>query len=184
MSTSLAAASAVRPLLPPAAGPAPTPGAAPSAQHPPSFRAPRLGWLPAVWRRAATWKTVLRFVLLGPLIGGAPYVVFIFPIPFAYALGALPALVAGLLFASWYHAGGRAPGAAWRALMGALAGAGAAAASAGPLVLAAARPAWFMVGVIALHGVPAAVVLALLQKPAAGSHLPRPGDIGPPPDRD
>jgi hypothetical protein len=130
----------------------------------PGLRGPGLGWLPAVWRRAATWKTVLRFVLLGPLIGGAPYVVFIFPIPFAYAIGALPALVAGMLFASWYHGAGRAPGAAWRALIGALAGGAAAAASALPFVLLAERPAWFMVGVVAAHGVPAALLLALLQK--------------------
>lgn len=157
-------------------------GRPPVARRPPALHAPGLGWLPAVWRRAATWKTVLRFVLLGPLIGGAPYVIFIFPIPFAYALGTLPALVAGLLFASWYHGTGRAPGAAWRALMGALAGGGAAAASALPFVLAATRPAWFMVGVVAVHGVPAALLLALLQKPAP-SRLPRPGDGGPPPRR-
>ncbi len=147
------------------------PGVRPMALRPPGLRAPGLGWLPAVWRRAATWKTVLRFVLLGPLIGGAPYVVFIFPIPFAYVIGTLPALVAGLLFASWYHGAGRAPGAAWRALIGALAGGAAAAASAVPFALAAERPAWFMVGVVAAHGVPAAVLLALLQRPAVQPHL-------------
>jgi len=157
-------------------------GRPPVARRPPALRAPGLGWLPAVWHRTAAWKTVLRFVLLGPLIGGAPYVIFVFPIPFAYALGVLPALLAGLLFASWYHRAGRTPGAAWRALMGALAGGAAAAASAVPFVLAAERPAWFMVGVVAAHGVPAAVALALLQKPAA-SRLPRPGDGGPTPSR-
>lgn len=137
-----------------------------TAPRPPGLSAPGLGWLPAVWRHATTWKTVLRFVLLGPLIGGAPYAVFVFPIPFAYAIGALPALVAGMLFASWYHGAGRTPGAAWRALIGALAGVAAAAASAVPFVVAAGQPAWFMVGVVAVHGVPAAVVLALMQRPA------------------
>lgn len=164
----------------PGALPTTWPGGPRSARRPPALRAPGLGWLPTVWRRAATWKTVLRFVLLGPLIGGAPYVVFIFPIPFAYALGALPALLAGLLFATWYHGAGRTPGAAWRALMGALAGTAAAAASALPFVLAAERPAWFMVGVVAMHGVPAALVLALLQRPPR-PRLLRPGDAGPPP---
>jgi len=141
---------------------------------------PGLDWLPAVWRRGRTWKTVLRFGFLGPLVGGAPYVIFVFPIPFAYAIGGLPALFAGWLFATWYHRPGRVPGWGWRALFGALAGAGAALASAVVLVLAADPPGWSMVWVVALHGVPAATVLALLQRPAP-ARLPRPGDIGPSP---
>ncbi|MBI5719389.1 MAG: hypothetical protein HZC37_17105 [Burkholderiales bacterium] len=162
----------LRPRLHPGLRPAPRPSPYPG------LRAPGLGWLPAVWRRAATWKTVLRFVLLGPLIGGAPYVVFLFPIPFAYAIGALPALLAGWLFATWYHGAGRTPGWAWRATMGAMSGAATALASAVPFVLLAARPQWFMVWVVALHGVPAAVVLALLQRPAR-PRIPRPVETGP-----
>lgn len=141
---------------------------------------PGLQWLPAVWRRRATWATVLRFGFFGPLVGGAPYVIFVFPIPFAYAIGGLPALFAGWLFATWYHRPGRVPGWGWRALFGALAGAGAALASAAVLVLAADPPGWAMAGVIALHGVPAATVLALLQRPAR-PRLPRLGDVGPSP---
>ena len=131
------------------------------------FHGPGLGWLPAVWRRHSTWRTVGRFVLFGPAIGGAPYVIFILPIPFAYCIGALPALVAGLLFATWYHGGaGRVPSWPWRALVGALSGCGAAAVAAFYLVVATRRPEWFMVGVIALHGLPAAVILALVERPA------------------
>ncbi len=128
----------------------------------PRLQGPGLGWLPAVWRRGATWRTVARFAFFGPLIGGAPYVIFILPIPFAYLIGTLPALLAGLLFATWYHGGtGRAPTWPWRALMGALSGAGAVAATAVVFVLAAEQPGWIMVGVVAVHGVPAATLLAL-----------------------
>ena len=134
----------------------------------PRMHGPGLAWLPAVWRQRATWRTVWRFLWLGPLIGGAPYVVFIVPIPFAYFIGAAPALIAGVLFATWYHGhAGRPPSWPWRALLGALSGAAAAAASALYFELAAAGPQWFMVGVIAVHGIPAAVILALLKTPPA-----------------
>jgi hypothetical protein len=125
-----------------------------------ALRAPGLAWLPAVWRRQATWKTVLWFGFWGPLVGGLPYVWLLFPIPFAYFIGGLPALFTGLLFACWAHAG-PLPKAKWRALVGALCALAAAAVSVVPFVVAAERPEWFMPAVIALHGVPAAVVLAL-----------------------
>lgn len=139
---------------------------------------PGLQWLPAVWRQRATWATVLRFGFFGPLVGGAPYVIFVFPIPFAYAIGGLPALFAGWLFASWYHRPGRVPGWGWRLLFGALSGAGAALASALVLVLATERPDWTFVWVIAVHGVPAATVMALLARPPRPP-LHRSGEAGP-----
>jgi len=139
---------------------------------PSALRSPGLGGLPAAWRLSAMWRTVIRFVLLGPLIGGAPYVLLLFTIPFAYFIGALPAFIAGVLFGTWYHGPGRTPGWRWRAAMGALCG-GAAAVLAGLAFTALAgsgagpgRQAWFMVAVMALHGVPAAVVLALMQRPS------------------
>lgn len=134
--------------------------------RPPSVRAPGLGWLPAVWRRAALWRTVGRFVVLGPLIGGAPYAVFVFPIPFAYLIGVLPALIAGMLFATWVHGSpaGRAPSWPWRLIVGTLCGAAPALLAVVPFVLLAERPDMFMPTVIAMHGVPAAAVLALMHR--------------------
>jgi hypothetical protein len=61
-------------------------------------------------------------VLLGPLIGGAPYNWLLLPIPFAYMLGGLPALLGGAMFAAWLRAG-PLPGAWHGALFGALFGA-------------------------------------------------------------
>lgn len=60
-------------------------------------------------------------VLLGPLIGGAPYNWLLFPIPFAYMIGGLPALLGGAMFAAWLRAGAL-PGAWHGALFGALFG--------------------------------------------------------------
>jgi hypothetical protein len=45
--------------------------------------------------------TAVWFVLLGPLIGGLPWNVFLFPIPLSYVLGAAPAAIAGALYATW-----------------------------------------------------------------------------------
>lgn len=134
----------------------------------PRVRGPGFGWLPAVWRRADTRRTVMRFVVFGPLIGGLPYNVFLLPIPFSYVIGGLPALLAGLLFATWYHAG-PPPGPAWRGLLGALCGAAAALASVAVFVLASDRPSVFVPAVIAVHGIPAATILAL----ATRSRRPR-----------
>jgi hypothetical protein len=143
--------------------------------HPPRVRGPGLGWLPAVWRRSATWRTVGRFVLWGPLIGGAPYAVLVFTIPFAYAIGLGPALLSGLLFAAWYHgSAGRMPTWPWRAVMGALCGAAPMAVLAFCNLVASQRPGWLSVGVIAAHGIPAATILALTQNTTQSAERARP----------
>ncbi len=143
-----------------------------------ALRLPGLGWLPGAWRQRGTWHIVGRFVLFGPLIGGLPYAWLVFTVPFIYLFGAVPAFIAGLLFATWMHAGraplgpvqggriGRPPGAAWRAAMGALSALGAAALT--PVLWAGAfgEPSRTVAAVIAAHGVPAAVLLALLSKPS------------------
>jgi hypothetical protein len=135
----------------------------------PQVRGPGIGWLPEVLRRRATWLTVWRFVWAGPLIGTLPYAWMVISLPFGYAIGLVPAAVAGLLFAAWYHGRGRVPTWPWRAAVGALAGAGGAVVVALGMLLHVFGITWFHVGVVAVHGVPAALVLALLQKPAAGS---------------
>lgn len=128
-------------------------------------RGPGLDWLPAVLRRRATWHTVWRFVWLGPLVGVLPWSWMVVSIPFAYVLGGPAALVAGLLFATWYHGAGRIPTWPWRATLGALAGLGATAAVTLFQVLIG-TVSWGYVAVVAVHGVPAAMAVALLQKPA------------------
>lgn len=134
-------------------------------------RAPGLAWLPAVLRQRATWRTVWRFVWLGPLVGVLPWAWLVVSIPFAYVLGGPAALVAGLLFATWYHRAGRTPTWPWRAALGLLAGLGATVAVA--LFQVMSGPfSWFYVAVVALHGMPAAMVMALLQRPAAPSSRP------------
>lgn len=125
---------------------------------------PGLDWLPAVWRQRATWRTVWRFVWMGPLVGVLPWAWLVVTIPFAYVVGGPAALVAGLLFAAWYHGAGRTPTWPWRATLGVLAGLGATAAVALFQVLTGAV-SWGYVGLVAAHGVPAAVVVALVQKP-------------------
>lgn len=116
------------------------------------------------WPRAAWWRTVLRFGLLGPLIGGAPYNWLLFPIPFAFAIGLGPALVCGALYALWRDAPARRPPEVReRLLFGALCGAIASAvwsvavrAWAGPMT----GPFWLTV--LLAHGVPAGAVLGWL----------------------
>jgi hypothetical protein len=76
------------------------------------------------WRAALT--ILARYVLLGPAIGGAPYLWAVIGIPFAYALGAGPALVGGVLMLWWLRLGGRSaalPGPWHAAAFGALFGA-------------------------------------------------------------
>ena len=73
------------------------------------------------------WGIIGRAVFVGPLIGGLPYLWAILPIPFAYLIGAVPALIGGACFALWLRAG-RMPttmpstmqGAAFGALFGAV----------------------------------------------------------------
>jgi hypothetical protein len=120
---------------------------------------PGVAWVPPTLRSGAYWRTVWRFVLWGPLIGGAPYAMFIFPIPFAHAIGLVPALLAGLLFAVWWHQpSARVPGPRWRLCIGILYGTAASL----PAMLVWPSPGGAML--IALHGIPAATILALLQR--------------------
>ena len=119
-------------------------------------------WMPPLVRAAPYWRTVGRFALWGPLVGGAPYAVFVITIPFAYAIGLVPALVAGMLFSAWLHAPApRYPSAGWRAALGALCGALGCAAVAFALDARDARTAW---AVLALHGVPAGALLGAMQR--------------------
>lgn len=143
------------------------PSALPAARRVPSLRGPGVSWVPAVLREQATWRTVGRFVVLGPLIGVLPWAWLLLTIPVAYALGMPAAAVAGLLFACWYHADGRTPTWPWRAAVGALSGLGAAALMALCLGSLSRTDYAFVFAVVAIHGVPASTVLALLHKPAA-----------------
>jgi hypothetical protein len=96
-------------------------------------------------------------------------------IPGAYFAGGPPALVAGLLFAACYHGASRPPAWPRRAALGALAGLGGCFAVVTLVALMEAlgvlnRPGhlqlvwWEYSAILALLGVPAAVVVALLQK--------------------
>jgi hypothetical protein len=166
-------------------------------------RRPRLDRLLAVLRQRATLRTVWRFVWLGPWVGLMVIMVPAFLAAFlsnlrampprvaeplgigdlirsadlfitgAYFLGGPPALVAGLLFAAWYHGASRPPAWPRRAALGALAGLGGcfAVGALGGLMEALGvlnRPGflvwWEHSASLALSGVPAAVVVALLQK--------------------
>ncbi|MFZ4649527.1 MAG: hypothetical protein ACOYLV_02355 [Rubrivivax sp.] len=168
-------------------------------------RRPLLKRLLAVLRQRATWRTVWRFVWLGPWMGLllAFLIAWLSMPPQAaqpagiwkrlfstdliaavYGAGGPPALVAGLLFAAWYHGAGRPPAWPRRAALGALAGLGAAAAGALVSLLAAAGELmqgrtgiataylWAYPAAIALFGVPAGVVVALLQRAAPVTQVP------------
>lgn len=141
----------------------------------------RLPWrLPRVWCAGETWRTAGRFMAWGPLIGGVPYVWLLFPVPFAYAIGLVPAGVAGLLFGAWYHAPGRrVPGWPWRAAFGALAGAAVALLTYAGSSWWLARPDPFWALVVAAHGVPAATILALTQRPGHRAPLTSPAPASP-----
>jgi hypothetical protein len=69
-------------------------------------------------------KVVARALIFGPLVGGAPYNLFVLPIPLSYVIGSIPALFGGLLFAWWLDPVAKLaqPGAAMGALVGALCG--------------------------------------------------------------
>lgn len=139
---------------------------------PPRLRGPGLAWVPTVLRERVTWRTVWRFIWAGPLIGGLPYVWMLFTIPVAYAIGVVPAALAGLLFAAWYHGhAGRVPTWPWRAAVGALAGLGAVVLIGLATMLFGRSFDAFLMAVWALHGVPAAAALGLLQKPVRAAGL-------------
>ena len=127
-----------------------------------TWTAPGWVWLPLVLRSSRYWRTVGRFALWGPLIGGAPYAVFVITVPFIYVFGIGPAVTAGMLFAAWLWSPGQCyPSAAWRAALGMLCGLLACGAIA--LVVQPSNPLvpWI---VLAVHGVPAALILALSQR--------------------
>lgn len=127
-------------------------------------RGPGWSWLPGALRRRDYWRIVAAFALVGPLVGGAPYAILIVTVPFIYLFGFIPALLAGLMFAAWWTAPGlRPPTWPWRAALGALSGVGAAGIVA--VYIAVGRTglmAWGYPAIVALHGVPAATILALL----------------------
>jgi len=131
----------------------------------PTWALPGWQWVPPVVRAAPYWRTVARFAIWGPLIGGAPYAVFLITIPFVYAFGVVPALIAGLLFSAWLHVPARRyPGAGWRAAVGALAGAVGCAAVAPALDAQHALVPWAL---LAIHGVPAGALVGVMQSHAA-----------------
>jgi len=107
-----------------------------------------------------------RFAMFGPLIGGLPYAWTVIAIPFAYAIGIVPALIAGLAYGAWRHTqGARRPGARWRLAVGAASGAFAAALVGLAFGLAdGLNGGLFAAGVVAAHGIPAAAILALAER--------------------
>jgi hypothetical protein len=123
---------------------------------------------PAYNRRAFT-QTVGRFVLYGPLVGGAPYAWLLFTLPFIYAVGLVPSLLAGLMFAAWLDAPARRPpGRAWRAVMGAVFGAaGGAVTALGAQLALDLASTWTLAAVLALHGAPAGLLLAVSHRAPA-----------------
>jgi hypothetical protein len=122
---------------------------------------PGWGWVPPLLFTRRYWRVVGRFALWGPLIGGLPYAWLIITVPFAFALGLIPATLAGMLFAAWLLAPGRYPSAGWRAALGMLCAAVSCAAVA--LAVTPRTPLGIWVP-LALHGVPAGLVLALTQR--------------------
>lgn len=137
-----------------------------------ALRGPGLGWLPRPLRSREYWAMVGRFAWLGPLIGGLPYVWLVVTLPFVFAIGLVPALIAGMLYAAWWLMPGvRRPTPVWRAVVGAICGAaGCAAVAAGFSPGSPGVP--FMV--LGVHGVPAAIALALATRASVSNA--RPGD--------
>ncbi len=118
------------------------------------------------------WGLVAKLALLGPLIGGAPYNIFLFPIPFAYAIGIVPSTLSAIAYVYWLRLPARRhPGPVHRAAIGAVFGALGCAATA---VLA--RPfeaVWHLdVGPLMLwcvpHGMLAGAVLGAWSRRLAG----------------
>ena len=146
------------------------------------LRAPGLSWLPQSVRSQDYWALVTRFALIGPFVGGLPYVWLVISLPFMFVIGLVPALIAGMLYAAWWVAPGtRRPTPLWRAAVGAICGA------AGCATLAAAyspsSPGLPFL-VLSAHGVPAAVILALATGIAKSKHAVKgalaPNEVHPP----
>ena len=133
-------------------------------------RGPGTAWLPKPLRMKSYWRMVARFALLGPLIGGLPYAWLLITIPFVYAVGVVPAALAGLLYAAWWsRVAARQPTGLWRATVASISAAAACAFVA--LLYAPGSP-----GVpflfLARHGVPAAAILGWISRVTSGSTTP------------
>jgi hypothetical protein len=130
-----------------------------------ALRGPGWGWLPQPLQAREYWALVGRFAFFGPLIGGLPYVWLVVTLPFVFGIGLAPALVAGMLYAAWWVIPSpRRPSRLWRAAVGGICGAGGCA-----VVAVAVFPnnpgIAFMV--LAAHGMPAVIVLALATRAEA-----------------
>ncbi len=103
-------------------------------------------------------KITLWWGVLGPLIGGAPFNWMIYPIPFAYFIGSVPALLGGAVYGAFVTRYGTQVRLGWgtRALGGAASGAVG-------CLLASLFVSFPFLG-LAMFGVPAGVFCALLYK--------------------
>ena len=134
-------------------------------------RGPGTAWLPKPLRTESYWRMVGRFALLGPLIGGIPYVWLVITIPFIYLAGVVPATLAGLLYAAWWsHAAVRQPTGLRRVTVASIS---AAAACAFVAVLCAPRSAGLPFLFLAVHGVPAAAIMAQVTHAKGKSTTPK-----------
>jgi len=124
-----------------------------------ALRGPGWGWLPQPLQTREYWALVGRFTFYGPLIGGLPYAWLVITLPFVFGIGLAPALVAGMLYAAWWlMPSPRRPSRLWRAAVASICGAVGCAVMA-VLVFPDSPGIPFMI--LAAHGVPAAIVLAL-----------------------
>jgi len=127
-----------------------------------ALRGPGSDWLPRPLRTRKYWALVGRFVLFGPLIGGLPYAWLIITLPLVFGIGLGPALIAGMLYAAWWVTPSpRRPTPLWRATLAAICA-----------IVGCAAVAWIWdtgspgvpFVILAVHGVPAAVVLGLMTR--------------------
>jgi peptidoglycan/LPS O-acetylase OafA/YrhL len=133
-------------------------------------RGPGTAWLPKPLRTKSYWHMVGRFALLGPLIGGLPYAWLLITIPFVYVFGVVPATLAGLLYAAWWsRADNQQPNGLWRATVASISAAAACAFVA--LIYAPGSPGMPFL-FLALHGVPAAAILAGFSRAKGASTKP------------
>lgn len=144
-----------------------------------ALHGPGLGWLPRPLRSRDYWALAARFALIGPFVGGLPYVWMVISLPFMFVIGLGPALIAGMLYAAWWVTPGtRRPTPIWRAAVGAICGAvGCAVVAAGFSPSSPGMP--FLI--LAAHGVPAALILALAmgaaKKQRAGNAVPARNEV-------
>jgi hypothetical protein len=136
-----------------------------------ALRGPGWGWLPRPLRKREYWALVGRFAFFGPLIGGLPYAWLVITLPFVFAVGLAPALIAGMLYAAWrVTPSPRRPTPLWRATLGAICG-----------TVGCAAVAWIVdpgtpgvpFVILAVHGVPAAIVLGWVEHRVAAPSQPK-----------